>query len=38
MEFEINPITPAELPALLELIRELAAFEKLEHEVEATLV
>lgn len=30
------PVTRAEIPALLGLIRELAAFEKLEHEVEAT--
>ena len=30
------PITPAEIPALLELIRELARFEKLENEFEAT--
>jgi len=37
MEFEIAPIAPAEVPQLLELIRELAAFEKLEHEVEATI-
>src|SRR6266478_1017820 len=33
----IRPITVAELPALLELIRELARFERLEHEVEATV-
>ena len=32
----INPIKPAEIPALLELIRELARFERLEHELEAT--
>jgi GNAT superfamily N-acetyltransferase len=37
MDFTINPATAAELPALLELIRELARFEKLEHEVEATV-
>jgi GNAT superfamily N-acetyltransferase len=36
MEITIAPVTPAEVPALLELIRELARFEKLEHEVEAT--
>ena len=36
MEFTVNRITPPEIPALLELIRELARFEKLEHEVEAT--
>ena len=33
---EITPITRAEIPELLELIRELAVFEKLEHAVEAT--
>jgi GNAT superfamily N-acetyltransferase len=33
----IKPATPEEIPTLLELIRELARFEKLEHEVEATL-
>jgi GNAT superfamily N-acetyltransferase len=32
----INPVTRAEVPVLLELIRELATFEKMEHEVEAT--
>jgi len=32
----ISPVTRAEVPALLEMIRELARFEKLEHEVEAT--
>jgi GNAT superfamily N-acetyltransferase len=36
MEFAINQITRDEVPGLLELIRELARFEKLEHEVEAT--
>jgi GNAT superfamily N-acetyltransferase len=36
METTLAPVTPAEVPALLELIRELARFEKLEHEVEAT--
>ena len=36
MEIKITPITPAEVPLLLELIRELARFEKLEHEVTAT--
>jgi GNAT superfamily N-acetyltransferase len=36
MEFFINQITRDEVPGLLELIRELARFEKLEHEVEAT--
>ena len=33
----ITPVTRAEAPALLELIRELARFEHLEHEVEATV-
>jgi GNAT superfamily N-acetyltransferase len=33
----INPIKPSETPVLLELIRELARFEHLEHEVEATV-
>lgn len=33
---EITPITRTEIPELLELIRELAVFEKLEHAVEAT--
>lgn len=32
----ITPITRAEIPALLDLIRELATFEHLEHEVETT--
>ena len=36
MDITIQPITPAEVPMLLELIRELARFEQLEHEVEAT--
>jgi GNAT superfamily N-acetyltransferase len=36
MEVSISPITPSEIPALLELIRELAEFERLAHEVEAT--
>ena len=36
MEIKITPITPAEVPLLLDLIRELARFEKLEHEVTAT--
>ena len=35
MAFTINPVKSGELPSLLELIRELARFEKLEHEVEA---
>src|ERR1700722_15318567 len=33
----IAPVTFPEVPVLLELIRELATFEKLEHEVEATV-
>jgi GNAT superfamily N-acetyltransferase len=37
MEFSIDSITRDEVPGLLELIRELARFEKLEHEVEATV-
>ena len=37
MDLSINQITRQEVPALLELIRELARFEKLEHEVEATV-
>ena len=32
----IAPVTRADVPALLELIRELATFERLDHEVEAT--
>jgi GNAT superfamily N-acetyltransferase len=36
MEFSIEQITRNEVTGLLELIRELARFEKLEHEVEAT--
>ncbi len=36
MAATINPITPDEIPVLLELIRELAQFEHLEHELEAT--
>ena len=35
MDNVIGPVTPAEVPKLLELIRELARFEKLEHEVVA---
>jgi GNAT superfamily N-acetyltransferase len=37
MEFSISRISPDEMPGLLELIRELARFEKLEHEVEANV-
>jgi GNAT superfamily N-acetyltransferase len=36
MEFNIHPLAPAEVPPLLEMIIELARFEKLEHEVRAT--
>jgi GNAT superfamily N-acetyltransferase len=36
MDINIAPVTPAGVPVLLELIRELARFEQLEHEVEAT--
>jgi len=36
MDYSIDQITRDEVPDLLELIRELARFEKLEHEVEAT--
>jgi GNAT superfamily N-acetyltransferase len=36
MTYSINQITRDEVPELLGLIRELARFEKLEHEVEAT--
>ena len=36
MEFSIGEICRDEVPELLGLIRELAQFEKLEHEVEAT--
>lgn len=38
MDFTIAPLTPAEVPELLKLIRELARFERLEHEVKATVV
>jgi GNAT superfamily N-acetyltransferase len=37
MEFEITPAAPADVPSLLDMIRELARFERLEHEVEATV-
>jgi len=36
MQFTIQPVVANEIPMLLELIRELARFERLEHEVEAT--
>ncbi len=35
MDTVISPITPAQIPILLKLIRELAQFEHLEHEVVA---
>jgi GNAT superfamily N-acetyltransferase len=35
--FKISKITPAQVPELLKMIRELARFEKLEHEVNATV-
>jgi GNAT superfamily N-acetyltransferase len=37
MQFAIERIRAADLPGLLELIRELARFEQLEHEVESTV-
>lgn len=37
MDTAIAPVTSAEVPILLELIRELARFEHLEHEVQATV-
>ena len=37
MDMTIEPVTPDEVPALLELIRELAQFEHLEHELTATV-
>jgi len=36
MNFTITKVTPEQIPDLLSLIRELARFERLEHEVEAT--
>lgn len=36
MDIAIAPVTPSEIPVLMELIRELARFEKLEHEFIAT--
>jgi GNAT superfamily N-acetyltransferase len=36
MDAAITKITPARIPELLKLIRELARFEHLEHEMEAT--
>jgi GNAT superfamily N-acetyltransferase len=37
MNSTITPVTPEEIPILLELIVELARFERLEHEVKATV-
>ena len=37
MDITIAPVTPAGVPTLLDLIHELARFERLEHEVEATV-
>jgi GNAT superfamily N-acetyltransferase len=37
MEFTLHPLVPEDLSTLLGLIRELAQFERLEHEVEATV-
>jgi GNAT superfamily N-acetyltransferase len=37
MDFSIADATAADIPVLLELIRELACFERLEHEIEATV-
>jgi GNAT superfamily N-acetyltransferase len=37
MDVAIAPVTPVEVPVLLELIHELARFEHLEHEVQATV-
>jgi GNAT superfamily N-acetyltransferase len=34
--FTVNPATPADVPALLEMIRELAGFEQLAHELDVT--
>ena len=36
MEFNITPVVSHDMGGLLELIRELARFERLEHEVQAT--
>lgn len=36
-QFNIAPIVREDLPALLGLIHELASFERLEHEVQATI-
>ncbi|HKS58399.1 MAG TPA: GNAT family N-acetyltransferase [Steroidobacteraceae bacterium] len=36
MTIRIDPATPADVPMILQLIRELAEFERLLHEVQAT--
>jgi GNAT superfamily N-acetyltransferase len=36
MKITLAPVVPDEIPVLLELVRELARFEKLEHEFTAT--
>jgi GNAT superfamily N-acetyltransferase len=36
MDITLAPVTPTEIPVLMELIRALARFEKLEHEFTAT--
>jgi GNAT superfamily N-acetyltransferase len=36
MTIRIEPATPADLPTILQLIRELAEFERLAHEAKAT--
>jgi GNAT superfamily N-acetyltransferase len=37
MDVTVTKTTPTQVPALLKLIRELARFERLEHEVKATV-
>lgn len=37
MDFQIKPLQRRDAPVLLKLIRELARFERLEHEVQATV-
>ena len=34
--YTVNPATPSDVPLLLEMIRELAGFEQLAHELEVT--
>jgi GNAT superfamily N-acetyltransferase len=36
MPFHLRPATAADVPLILQLVRDLAAYEKLSHEVEAT--